>query len=601
MDKEQLKKIWNSKYISKSHHLSDLDYSHLDHEKMSGRQILWHLINDVSEIPLCKNQNCSNSVKWHKNDYAKYCSTYCMNTCITKQQKVKKTLLKKYGVSTPFLSNEVIDKSKKTKKQRYDDEHYNNREKAKKTNLERYGAETPFGSEYVRNKIKQINTDKYGVSQILSSKIHREKATLTIIDRYGVPYPQQNIDIRKKTTSTVLKKYGALSTFESNEIKSKIKKTMLERYGVETPFESDIIKQKAKETLKKRYGSCCPGQACISNESLKILDDPFLFANLVSEYTVKEISEILNVNLTTVYDRIHRFNLESVIRKTSYLELEIKSFIENIQCVFLSNSRSIISPKELDFYLPEYKLAIEMNGDYWHSHEKLQDVNYHYNKWQRCQEQGIQLIQILESDWNQSADKFKSLILSCLGKKPRGDPARKCQIRQIDAKTARPFLDQYHLQGFVSGTSHWGAYDSRDQLVAVMTFGWTRGSKQSRRFELKRWVTDNQSHAGLFSKTFKFAQKTLNFDQAVSFSANDWFTGDVYEKCGFMKGKQLPPSYSYLYKNKKAYLSNFTKQRIKERFPEIYDENLTEREMMENLSIPRIYDSGKTEWIWINI
>jgi hypothetical protein len=38
-----------------------------------------------------------------------------------------------------------------------------------------------------------------------------------------------------------------------------------------------------------------------------------------------------------------------------------------------------------------------------------------------------------------------------------------------------------------------------------MCFSYTRGSKNKRRFELRRWVTDFGIYPGLFSKTFKFA------------------------------------------------------------------------------------------------
>lgn len=60
----------------------------------------------------------------------------------------------------------------------------------------------------------------------------------------------------------------------------------------------------------------------------------------------------------------------------------------------LTHTRKIISPLELDFYIPELQLAIEYNGTYWHSIEVGLDSNYHLNKSLLCREKEIRLIHI---------------------------------------------------------------------------------------------------------------------------------------------------------------------------------------------------------------
>lgn len=50
-----------------------------------------------------------------------------------------KTLYSNYGISNNFQRNDVIEKCKKTKFDRYGDEYYSNQDLAKKTKLERYG------------------------------------------------------------------------------------------------------------------------------------------------------------------------------------------------------------------------------------------------------------------------------------------------------------------------------------------------------------------------------------------------------------------------------------------------------------------------------
>jgi very-short-patch-repair endonuclease len=63
----------------------------------------------------------------------------------------------------------------------------------------------------------------------------------------------------------------------------------------------------------------------------------------------------------------------------------------------IENSRKIIQPYELDIYIPKKKIAIEFNGLYWHSSER-KEKDYHYQKYKKCKEKGIKLIQIFEDD-----------------------------------------------------------------------------------------------------------------------------------------------------------------------------------------------------------
>ena len=58
--------------------------------------------------------------------------------------------------------------------------------------------------------------------------------------------------------------------------------------------------------------------------------------------------------------------------------------ILNLFPSFVSNSRKVLSNgKELDFFDKERNIAIEFNGDYWHS-DKFKDKKYHLEKSLMC-------------------------------------------------------------------------------------------------------------------------------------------------------------------------------------------------------------------------
>lgn len=76
----------------------------------------------------------------------------------------------------------------------------------------------------------------------------------------------------------------------------------------------------------------------------------------------------------------------------------------------LRNVRDVIAPKELDIYLPEKRVAIEFNGNFWHSIEfqerYLPEVkNTLLEKTLLCEDRGIHLIHVFEDEWAEKRDE----------------------------------------------------------------------------------------------------------------------------------------------------------------------------------------------------
>lgn len=103
--------------------------------------------------------------------------------------------------------------------------------------------------------------------------------------------------------------------------------------------------------------------------------------------------------------------------KISHYELEIANYISSFYSEqAIKNDRTILNGKELDLYYPEKKIAIEFNGDYWHS-EKHKENKYHYNKFQKCLEKDIILVNIFESEWNSRKDSIKEYLIDLFNNK----------------------------------------------------------------------------------------------------------------------------------------------------------------------------------------
>ena len=172
------------------------------------------------------------------------------------------------------------------------------------------------------------------------------------------------------------------------------------------------------------------------------------------------------------------WNCYPYLSNNSYCEKEVIEFVKSIyNGVIINNNRKIIAPYELDIYLPEKKLAIEFDGLFWHNDKSGKDKNYHLDKTEKCEKQGIQLIHIFEDEWIEKQIIVKSIIKSKIGIYDKKIYARKCQIKEIAIKDKNDFLRMNHLQGEDHSQIKLGLF-YENELVSVMTFGKPRFNKK---------------------------------------------------------------------------------------------------------------------------
>lgn len=127
-----------------------------------------------------------------------------------------------------------------------------------------------------------------------------------------------------------------------------------------------------------------------------------------NEYSYHTFSSILSIKSCVCRNRVCKKCV--LFASQSKPESDIAEFVAtfyNGPCI--RNSRDVISPLELDLYYPEKKIAIEFNGDYWHS-ELFKDNSYHYSKFDSCRLANIKLVSIFESHWNTKKEDVKCYL-----------------------------------------------------------------------------------------------------------------------------------------------------------------------------------------------
>lgn len=246
---------------------------------------------------------------------------YLCNTCSF--ENYKKTMLKKYGVENSFQLNDVKKLSKETKRNKYDNEKYNNRNKAKETCIEKYGVENPQQFKTIKEKTNKTNKTKYNFT--VASK---------------------NEDVKKKMKKHNLDKWGSVCTLHSDLLKDDIKKIFIKKYGVDNPMKNyEIMKKSQINSLKRKQFT----NTELLYQGTYELDFLVRYYNKINIKNGKSIKYTLNEKIKMYHSDFYISKLNLIIEIKSsywynkYLTLNI---LKKEQCELLGYDYIIIIDKD---------------------------------------------------------------------------------------------------------------------------------------------------------------------------------------------------------------------------------------------------------------
>lgn len=280
----------------------------------------------------------------------------------------------------------------------------------------------------------------------------------------------------------------------------------------------------------------------------------------------------------------------------SRAEDEICAFLKENNVNFIQRCRDVISPYEIDIYLPDYKIGIEYNGLYWHS-SLFKDKDYHLAKTEYAAKNGVYLLQIFEDEMINKKNIVLAKIKHILGLDTTKIMARKCTVKEITYDESKTFMEQNHIQGPAHGTIYLGGFYN-DKLISVMIFVMTKDTCELVRFAVLNGVIVT----GIGNKFFKYFVKKYSPSKVISFADRRWTTllkPTLYDKLGFKIEKILPPDYRYYIINGKMvriHKFNFRKNALHKRYN--LPLTMTESEMAEQINAVRIYDCGLIKYVW---
>ena len=361
-------------------------------------------------------------------------------------------------------------------------------------------------------------------------------------------------------------------------------------------FQSVIAKS------KKYCYSCNKSESFLINRKNKISKIKKEFGkNLLSvdyEDVKKPIILTLKCDCGVVYDieyhyaKYKRTNIcckKCIKSGKSKFEFEVGEYIESLGIKIIRSDRTLVKPKEIDIYIPSHNLAIECDGIYFHTESKGKDRNYHLNKTKECEEKGVQLLHIWDSEWEKKEGIVKSILKSKLGLNERIG-ARKCDIIEVSKRTKKDFLNMTHIQGNDKASIIYGLVYKGD-LVSVMSFCKSRYDKKID-WEISRYSSRNGINVvGGASRLLKNFQKNHS-GSIITYADRRYSNGNLYKQLGLKETHSSKPNYFYVMEGEfVGSRLNFQKHKLKDRL-EIYDSNLSEWDNMKNNEYDKMWDCG---------
>lgn len=554
--------------------LYDYVNENYDGQKFTEKLYL-HLYGDKEKT--CNMSDCDGQTKFLS--FARGFGDFCSRSCSARKEQSKETIsckncgekIEVYRCNNKKFCSHACYVEHQTKNGAFDEQ----LKKARKVCREKYGG-MGWSNDQIKGVGMETKKERYGDT----GYNNRSKSKKTMMERYG----DANFNNRKKAKKTCLEKYNdesysnrekAAETRKRNKYRELVSN---EKYDSITPlFSSDEYDGIG---YFDRYDFKC-------NECGEEFDD-YLYKGNVPRCP----------NCWDGWNHIGSSNMENEIYEyiNSFCNVEI-----------IRNDRSLLESKELDFYIPEKDIAIEFNGIYWHGETNGKGRNYHLDKTEACEERGVQLIHIFETEWVNKKDIVKRRLKHILGgsdQKPIY--ARKCSIKEIDNKTKKRFFETYHIQGAGRSRVKLGAYYGdffNNELVAAMTFGKPSIAQGHRDvddlWEMKRFALAKPV-VGIAGKLFKHFVRNWDVKKVITYADRRWSTklGNVYETIGFDHVGSSDPNYFYFRDGIELYHRfNFRKGVLDDKLDE-FDPELTEWENMQLNGYDRIWDSGNLKYEW---
>lgn len=259
----------------------------------------------------------------------------------------------------------------------------------------------------------------------------------------------------------------------------------------------------------------------------------------------------------------------------------------------INNDRDLFDGLEIDIFLPNEKIGIEINGTYWHGlrhdnrmkHDRL--MRLHNYKSTIAEKRDIKLFQFWDFEINSKPLLIKSMIYNSIGLSNR-IYARKCDILELDNKTSTKFFEECHLQGHRNASVTYGL-SLEDKLQCVLSFS----KHKEYDWEIIRFSNQlNTNVVGGFSKLLNYFIKKHKPKNILTFADRRISQAKLYLRNNFNQVSITKPNYFYCKQDLILSRQQCQKHKLLRLLGEKFNPELSESENMLINGFSKVYDAG---------
>ena len=395
-----------------------------------------------------------------------------------KRRRKEATCLELYGVDNPMQSDEFKNKRNETCLERCGAANPMQVEEIKErrdqTNIELYGNKCPAANPEVRAKVHLTNLLRYGAVEIASSQYFLDKRVETWMINYGVDHCIKSKDVQDKRKDTLLSRYNVTCSMLLPYAREKARETWIANYGVDNPFKSPTIQYKVVTTNIKKYG--VPYVLTITASNVPQNEAVLRWTAVNSNPSYETILES-SYSPEMYHYLLRKHNIE--VAGKFKTELNLRHLLKTLDCKFCKNARKTHGVRnsngryyELDAYIPELKLGIEINGKAFHSVNKVAkgDVKtpeYHFEKFKAFRESGILMLSFTDYEQEHFKSDYENIIKHHLLGEPLNVSKEFLEFNQIsrieeslnyglfDANQFTGDFEDHQHQRFIEDYEYW--------------------------------------------------------------------------------------------------------------------------------------------------
>lgn len=302
---------------------------------------------------------------------------------------------------------------------------------------------------------------------------------------------------------------------------------------------------------------------------------------------IRRISDIFNFlqwmykDATIYMDR--KFVLSNKCLPANNVISEITEFLRNNNITYQKDNQVIIIDDK-QFVLEYISFHNNRENKYCLRQRKKYCTKYQY-------------IAIFEDEWFNRRKQVENFILAKLGIYKERIFARKCHVEEVPTGEAIQFISASHIQPVNNaGAADIGLY-FQNKLVGICQL--RIHHRNNKDITISRMCfAEGVQIVGGFSRLVSAAInwcRENGYSQLITWSDNRLTSGESYVKAGFTKDCSLASDYSYVHPDKPhKKINKQVMQKKKLKVPEGY----TERQWTTKLGYSRIYDAGKTRFIY---